>query len=112
METIKPNEKYILTIIPQSPSRFNSANKKRLQLETIENSYESTRIDNSREQSRFESDFSIRNFLFSKLKVFELSNELKEVSEKIIYGDRDDDNDPYYHESLLSKAFDSNQTCY
>ena len=101
MQSINSNEKYIIII--QSPSMFNSQDKKLQLLETTENSYESTRIDNSKDQSRLENDFLIKNFLFSKLKVFELSNE---VNENILQ-EHNDDSDLYYHESLLSNAFDS-----
>lgn len=110
MQPINSNEKYIITILPQINSMYTPQETKNLQFETVETSNESTRIDNnnSKYQSRFENDFSVKHFLFSKLKAFELVSEFKEeeLSDNV-FSENNEESDPYYDESLLSNAFDS-----
>ena len=110
MQQINSNEKYIITILPQINSMYNPQETKIIPLEAFETSNESTRIENnnSKYQSKFENDFSIKHFLFSKLKAFELATEFKEknVSDNM-FSEINEESDPYYDESLLSDAFDS-----
>ena len=111
MQKQKGSEIYVLQILPQtSEIDDNKLHKQQNQMDSFEMSAESTRIENSKEQTGIDvvlskDEIIIREFLHSKSKVFDIPKDFDKMSDDSSF--IQDENEIYYSNSLLSSAFDS-----
>lgn len=115
----QPKNEYVIKIIPQNSETFTQKNNSQHNRKSFDNSnttsQDSTAIDNnSKEQSIITSNITtqsnlfIKNFILSKTKIFEIPfNLLNDDSDILSNNETIEHNDPFYNESLLSIAFDS-----
>lgn len=114
-EQCNNTQKYIIKIISQNSDTFilkNNNQKKQTSIDISNNtSQESTAIDNIKETSVIgptftQIDILTKEFFLSKSKALELPFNTKDISILLDNSDQNE-HDPYYDESVLSSAFDS-----
>jgi hypothetical protein len=114
MQKQKESEIYVIQILPQTSEidvfHDTKLHKQQNQMDSFEISAESTRIENSKEQTGIDGILSkdeiiIREFLHSKSKVFDIPRDFDKMSDDSSF--IQDENEIYYSNSLLSSAFDS-----
>jgi hypothetical protein len=114
MQKQKESEIYVIQILPQTSEidvfHDTKLHKQQNQMDSFEMSAESTRIENSKEQTGIDGvlrkdEIIIREFLHSKSKVFDIPGDFDKMSDDSSF--IQDENEIYYSNSLLSSAFDS-----
>lgn len=114
MQKQKESEIYVIQILPQTSEidvfHDTKLHKQQNQMDSFEMSAESTRIENSKEQTGIDiflrkDEIIIREFLHSKSKVFDIPGDFDKMSDDSSF--IQDENEIYYSNSLLSSAFDS-----